>query len=89
MSFDDDDDEDIRLGFIGGNDVPIDPEDGDAYVGDLGGIAGAVTMTNNICSSFNVTDGLVRDGVDNAAALKNCFGPYEPDITTPCFHLVK
>ena len=36
MSFKDAGDEDIIIGFQGGNDVQLDMEDGNAYVGELG-----------------------------------------------------
>ena len=89
MSFTDAENKDIIIGFQGGNDVPIDMKDRDEYAGELGSIAGAVTTTNRLCTKFKVAQGSVTHGVDNTAALQNCFGPDEPDTMTPCFHLVK
>ena len=60
-----------------------------AYYGELGGIDGTISVANVICSAFNVTAGKITHGVDNQAALTNCFGPDEPDTTTPGFSLVK
>ena len=36
-----------------------------------------------------VTLGTITHGVDNNATLRDCFGSEEPDILTPCFHMVK
>ena len=71
------------------NKIPIDPSDASAYAGELGGIGGIVAATNILCKKFQVRAGTVTHGVDNDAALANCFGPYEPTTLTPCFHIVK
>ena len=89
MSFTYSGDKDIIIGFQGGNDVPLNMEDGDAYAGELGSIAGAVTTMNTLCTKFKVVQGSVTHRVDNAAALRIFFGPDEPNTTTPCFHLVE
>ena len=60
-----------------------------AYCGKLGGIDGTVSVANVISSAFNVTTGKITHGVDNQVVLTNCFGPDEPDTTTPGFNLVK
>ena len=48
-----------------------------------------MTTTNKLCTKFKVVQGSKTHGVDNTAALKNCFGPDKPDTTMPCFHLIK
>ena len=75
--------------FEGANEVPVHTDDNMAYYGELGGIDGTVSVANIICSTFKVTTGRITHDVDNQAALSNCFGPDEPDITTPGFNLVK
>ena len=60
-----------------------------AYYGELGGIDGTVSVANIICSAFNVMTGKITHGVDNQAALTNCFGPDKPDTSTPGFNRVK
>ena len=79
----------MKIGVRIDNEVPIDPEDASAYAGELGGIGGMVVATNALCKKFKVVEGTVTHGVDNDAALSNCFGPYEPTTLTPCFHIVK
>ena len=66
--------------------VHIHPDDNNAYCGELGGIQSAVAYVNSICKQHKITDG---HGVDNDAALVNCFGPFESSTQTPCFHIVK
>ena len=69
--------------------VHIHPDDNNAYCGELGGIQSAVAYVNAICKTHKVTDGTVTHGVDNDAALMNCFGPFELSTRTPCFHIIK
>ena len=42
-----------------------------------------------VCKTFHVLSGKVTHGVDNQAALTNCFGPKEPDMFKLGFNLVK
>ena len=69
--------------------VPVAPEDTSSYCGECGGILSAVTYVNILCTFHNVDSGTITHGVDNDAALRNCFGPIEPTTRTPCFHIVK
>ena len=69
--------------------VHIHPDDNNAYCGELGGIQSAVAYVNALCKHHKITEGTVTHGVDNDAALTNCFGPFEPSTRTPCFHLIK
>ena len=71
------------------NEIPIDPSNGTAYAGELGGIGGMIAATNKLCKQFKIQQGTVTHVVDNDAALTNCFGPYEPTTLTPFFHIVK
>ena len=75
--------------FEGVNEVPVHLDDNMAYYGKLGGIDGTISVTKVICKAFNVTSGKVTHGVDNEVALTNCFGPDEPDTSTPGFSLIK
>ena len=83
------DKETMQIGIRINNEIPIDPSDGTAYSGELGGIGGMIAATNILWSWFNIQQGTVTHGVDNDAALTNWFGPYEPTTLTPCFHIVK
>ena len=71
------------------NEIPIDPTDASAYTGELGGIGGIIAATNVLCRHFQIREGTITHGVDNDAALSNCFGPFKPTTLTPCFHIVK
>ena len=57
--------------------------------GEIDRVDGAVSTTNILCKHFCITEGTVTHGIDNAAVLRNIFGPDEPDTTMPCFHLIK
>ena len=86
LSFEDDN---IRGGIQGATEVPLSEEDSTPYSGELGGIQAAITATHAVCSRYGVQSGTITHGVDNLAALRNCFGDEEPDTNTPCFHMVK
>ena len=86
LSFEDDD---IQGGIQGATEIPLSEEDSTPYCGKLGGIQVTISATHTICSEHRVTSGIITHGVDNLAALRNCFGEEEPDTTTPCFHMVK
>ena len=86
LSFDKDT---MHVGIRVDNELPIDPTDGSAYAGELGGIGGIIAATNVLCRRFQIRKETVTHGVDNDGALSNCFGPYEPTTLTPCFHIVK
>ena len=86
ISFDDDN---IKNGIQGATEVPLTEDDSTPYSGELGGIQVAIAATHKICATHNVKSGTITHGVDNNAALTNCFGHEEPDTTTPCFHMVK
>ena len=79
----------MQIGIRIDNEIPIDPSNASAYTGELGGIGGIIAATNLLCKQFGISEGTVTHRVDNDAALSNCFGPYEPNILTPCFHIVK
>ena len=83
------DEDNLHDQIEGANEVPVHSDDNMAYYGKLGGIDGTISVVNIVCSAFGVTKGTVTHGVDNQAALTNCFGPYEPDTSTPGFGLVK
>ena len=79
-----------NYGFTGVNEVPVHPSENLPYCGKIRGVDGTVSTTNLLCERFGITKGTVtHDGIDNAAVLRNIFGPDEPDTTTPCFHLIK
>ena len=74
--------------FTGANEVPVHPSENLPYCGEIGGVDSAVSTTNHLCKCFGITEGTVTHGIDNAAVLRNTFGPDEPDTTTLCFHLI-
>ena len=80
---------DIKGGIQGATEVPLTEEDSTPYSGELGRIQVAIAATHKICSWHGITTGTITHRVDNNAALTNCFGPREPDISTACFHMVK
>lgn len=53
------------------------------------GIREMIAATNLLCKQFQIREGTVTHGVDNDAALSNCFGPFELSTLTPCFHIIK
>ena len=59
------------------------------YYRELGGINGAITVTQRICSLFNIQAGKATHRVNNQAALTNCFGPDKRDASTPGLNLIK
>ena len=82
-------DDDITNRIQGATEVPLTEEDSTPYSGKLGGIQVAIATTHKVCADHGVTSGTITHGVDNNIALKNCFGPEEPDTSTPCLHMVK
>ena len=66
----------MQIGIRVDNEIPINPEDTSAYAGELGGIGGMIAATNALCKRFQIREGTVMHGVDNDAALSNCFGPF-------------
>ena len=82
-------DDNIEGGIQGAIEVPLTEDDSTPYSGELGGIQVAIATTHHICKQHDVQTGTITHGVDNNAALRNCFGPEEPDTSTPCFHMVK
>lgn len=86
LSFEDDN---IHGGIQGATEVPLSKEDCTPYSRELGGIQVAIVATHKVCTTHGVTSGTITHGVDNNAALQNCFGDEEPDTQTPCFHMVK
>ena len=56
--------------------VHIHPDNNNAYCGERSGIQSAVAYVNALCKHHKITDGTVTHGVNNDAALTNCFGPF-------------
>ena len=83
------DDNDICNGIQGATEVSLTEEDSTPYSGELGGIQVEISTTHKVCADHGVTSGTITHGVDNNAALANCFSQEEPDTSTPCFHMVK
>ena len=82
-------DKDIKGGIKCATEIPLTEDGCTPYSRELGGIQVAIAATHKICDKHGVTTGTVTHGVDNNAALRNCFGQEEPDTSTPCFHMVK
>ena len=79
----------MQVGIQIDNKIPIDPIDASAYAGEIGGIGRIIAATNLLYRRFQIREGTITHGVDNDAALSNCFGPFKPPTVTLCFHIVK
>eukprot|EP00957_Ditylum_brightwellii_P210769 15365367-Ditylum_brightwellii.AAC.1 len=72
----------------GSNRTPGHPDDQSAYHSELGGVVGALTLLQTLCSYHNITSGKVELGLDCESAIHKLEDSQPPKVHNPSYDMI-